>query len=70
MVEDIEGDIDSNGFDDNIFIDENLQVENNVFLCCYWIFFKIVVFCLIILNEKLLILYLNIKVKNFYFFLL
>lgn len=52
MVEDIEGDMDSNGFDDNIFIDENLQVKNNVFLCCYWIFFKIVVFCLIILNEK------------------
>lgn len=53
MVEDIEGDMDSNGPDDNISTDENSQVENNVLLCCHWTFLQIVVFCLITPNENL-----------------
>lgn len=67
MVEDIEGDIDSNGPDDNISTDENSQVENNVLLCCYWTFLKIVVFCLITPNEKLVDLVFKYQGKKFLF---
>lgn len=67
MVEDIEGDMDSNGPDDNISTDENSQVENNVLLCCYWNFLKIVVFCLITPNEKLVDLVFKYQGEKFLF---